>query len=197
MPDSVTWLRPTPAEALAELELQVVRPWSQRPGYTCLCCGASDIDLHRVPYTQACPVRVLQDATRTGDSIYTHTDAEVRGMVLDAIRSRVGVVPDSCAEVYAAAREATAPRIDVPAPYPLGSQVSWREGLSARPRTGTVEAMHQQPGWPAEYDVRPLKRDGAPCATLQRRTTPNSKRKETDPCPPKLPERWTSATPVT
>ncbi|EYB68843.1 hypothetical protein DEIPH_ctg017orf0221 [Deinococcus phoenicis] len=59
--------------------------------------------------------------------------------------------------------------IDVPTPYPLGSQVSWNEGLSSRPRIGTVEAVHQQPGWPAEYDVRVLRQDGTPGAQVQRR----------------------------
>lgn len=59
--------------------------------------------------------------------------------------------------------------IDVPAAYPVGLRVRWCGGRTRRESTGLIEAVHQEPGWPAEYDVRVLWKDGRPGVQVQRR----------------------------
>lgn len=97
----MSWLTPTPVEAAKWVEGQLVRPWSHKAGFTCLCCGEGAPTTDAIRHTQACAVGVLLAATRTGDGLYTRTDGEVRGMVWDAIKAPMGVVPPSCEEVYA------------------------------------------------------------------------------------------------
>lgn len=97
----MSWLSPTPVEAAKWVEAQLVRPWSLKAGFTCLCCGAGAPSSGTIRHTQTCAVGVLLAATRTGDGLYTRTDGEVRGMVWDAINAPMGVVPPSCEEVYA------------------------------------------------------------------------------------------------
>ena len=62
----------------------------------------------------------------------------------------------------------TAPAL-VPAAFPLQTRVSWQEGRTGRAREGVIEAIHQQDGWPAEYEVRPLRRDGTLGKQVQKR----------------------------
>lgn len=56
-------------------------------------------------------------------------------------------------------------KLSLPTSYAVGERVTWREGQ--RERSGTVEAVIEVTGWPATYDVRPLRRDGTPGAGLR------------------------------
>ena len=48
-----------------------------------------------------------------------------------------------------------------------GQRVSWREGRTQRPRRGVVEQVRPVDGWPSEYDVRPLRKDGRPAKEVR------------------------------
>ena len=48
-----------------------------------------------------------------------------------------------------------------------GQLVAWREGRTRRPRQGVVEKVRPVEGWPSEYDVRPLRKDGRPAKELR------------------------------
>jgi len=44
--------------------------------------------------------------------------------------------------------------------FAVGQSVTFSEGRTRRPRRGYVEAVHPIPGWPPEYDVQIVHRDG-------------------------------------
>lgn len=46
--------------------------------------------------------------------------------------------------------------------FKVGDQVNWLEGRTQRQKYGLVEQVHELEGWPAEYTVRPLKKNGNP-----------------------------------
>lgn len=56
-------------------------------------------------------------------------------------------------------------RLPLPTPYAAGQHVTWHE--RSRECRGVVEVVYTSTGWPAEYAVRPLRRDGTPGATLR------------------------------
>lgn len=135
----MSWGRPTPTEALEQLVSLAVRPY--RPLY--------------VPYRDEGTHSCLCCGAKGDHSTLTHQGQ----CPVQVLRELV--------------QETEAPRpelpVDVPAAYPVGARVRWCGGRTRRESTGLIEAVHQEPGWPAEYDVRVLWKDGRPGAQVQRR----------------------------